>query len=142
MPQRLVESGRIVPIRIYQTITTAGDTAEGAFDVGNSEINILEIVVQSWRQIFIEGRNDDGSNTTTQVIYGTRKWNDSVPATGNIFWDITENHWEVLDTQAAIASNTNALPKEFVDKGYTYFVVTQKGSGAGTSIINRAVLTG
>lgn len=143
MPQRLVDSGRIVPFRIYQTITTSGDTAEGPVTLPEVKTNVLEIVSQSWRQVFIESRNDDPTNTVTQTIYGTRKFNESVPATGDSFWDVTQSHWELLDTQANIAISTNGTPKEYVDKGYTYFVVAadaQDGAQASGTVTAAGVL--
>ena len=134
MPQRFVDSGRIVPMRAYQSITTAGDLLEGPITLPEAETNILEIVCQSWRQVFIEGRNEGADNTVTQKVYGTRKFIDSVPPQGDAFWTVTGNHWEVVDTQAAIAVTTNATPVVLVDKGYTYLVVTGDGpTGAFSS---------
>ena len=43
MPQRYVDSGRIVPFRIYQTITATGDTAEGPVTLPEAKTNVLEI---------------------------------------------------------------------------------------------------
>jgi len=123
MPQRFEDFGRIVPYRMYQTLTATGDTAEGPVTLPEAKTNILEIVCQSWRQVFIESRNDDPTNLITQTIYATRKFNASVPATGNIFWDVTEDHWELLNTQTDIAVSTNGVPFSLVDKGYTYLVV-------------------
>lgn len=144
MPQRFQDSGRIMPMRIYQTITTAGDLSEGPVALPEAKTNILEIVCQSWRQLFIESRNDDPTNLITQTIYATRKFNTTVPATGNSFWDVTEDHWELLDTQTDIAVATNGTPYEIVDKGYTYVVVAadaEDGAQATSQYIARAVLT-
>lgn len=142
MPQRTKEFGRIVPTKMFQTITDSGDTVEGAIDVPASETNVLEILSQNWRNIFIEGRNEDGSNTSDWKFYGTRKYNDSIPASGNSFWDVTGDHWEsVSSDQNTVATTTNITPVELVDKGYTYIVVTVEGSGADTSTIARAILT-
>lgn len=126
MPQRFQDSGKIVPIRIYQTITNPGDMIEGAIDLESSETNMLEMVCQSWRHVFIEGRND-GRAKTTQKIYGTRKFNTSVPGAGEEFWNVSEDHWELLETQTDIANSTNADPLILTDKGYTYIVVTGEG---------------
>lgn len=140
MPQRFQDSGKIIPIRIYQTIATSGDLVEGTVTLTSTESNNLEIVAQSWRQVFIEGRNDGSTNTADQKIYGTRKFNLSVPDTGDSFWDVTADHWEVVDTQPTIAVSTNSTPVTLVDKGYTYLVVTGL-SASGTTFISRAVLT-
>lgn len=143
MPQRYVDSGRIVPFRIYQTITATGNTTEGPVTLPEAKTNVLEIVCQSWRQVFIESRNDDPTNTITQTIYGTRKFMESVPAQGDGFWDVTADHWELLDTQSNIATATNGTPKEFVDKGYTYMVVAadgQDGAQASGTVTMASVL--
>ena len=142
MPQRAKDFGRVLPTRIYQTETVAGDDAEGPIDVPAAETNVLEILAQNWRQMFIEGRNEDGANTSTWNFYGTRKYMESVPPTGNAFWTVTGDHWELASTeQAAVATSTNITPVELLDKGYTYLVVTVEGSGADTATIARAVLT-
>jgi hypothetical protein len=127
MPQRFYDYGVHTRNAMYQTITTVGDVEEGPITLPEPETNILEIVAQNHKNIFIEGRNNGADNTVTQKIYGTRKWNASVPATGNAFWTVTGNHWEVVNTQAAINITTNATPVELVDKGYTYLVVTGDG---------------
>lgn len=142
MPQRMKDFGRVVPNRIYQTITTAGDEVEGPVDIADSETNVLEILSQNWRHVFLEGRNDDGTNTSTWNFYGTRKYNESIPGSGDTFWDVTENHWELVSTeQAAVGTGTNITPVTLTDLGYTYIVVTVTGSAAGTATIARAVLT-
>ena len=143
MPQRSQELGRIVPFRIYQTIVTAGDLVEGIHTpAGTTEENLLEMLCQNWRQIFIEGRNEDDTNASTFRFYGTRKFNASVPATGDSFWDVTGVHWETASTdQAAVATNTNITPVELLDKGYTYIVVTIQSAVAATETIARAILT-
>ena len=141
MPQRMKDFGRISTTRIYQTITTTGDVAEGEFDVGATETNILEMVSQNFKNFFIESRNADTANTCTFKIYASRKFNESVPATGDAFWTATGIHWYLLDTQAAVAITSNAVVKEYVDKGYNYLLVTAQGSGAGTGVRARAVFT-
>lgn len=133
MPQRFQDSGRIVPMRIYQSITTAGDESEGPIVLPEPETNILEIVSQSWRTVYLEGRNEDTTNTVTQKIYATRKFNQSVPPQGDTFWTVTEDHWELIDTQTSIGTSTNATPVELVDKGYTYIVVTGDGENGVAS---------
>lgn len=145
MPQRYVDSGRIVPFRIYQTITATGDTAEGPVTLPEAKTNVLEIVAQSWRQVFIESRNDDPTNTITQTIYGTRKFMESVPAQGDAFWDVTADHWELLDTQSNIAVSTNGTPYLATDKGFTYLVVAadgQDGAQASGTVTLASVLAG
>jgi len=143
MPQRSRELGRVVPQKIFQTITTAGDLVEGPVNTGGTtEVNILEMLTQNWRNIFIEGRNADGTNTATFRFYGTRKYNETIPSTGDSFWDVTGVHWETVSAdQAAVGTGTNITPVELVDKGYTYIVVTVQSAIAGTSTILRAVLT-
>lgn len=142
MPQRMVELGRIVPNRIYQTITTAGDKVEGPIDVPATETNVLEMLTQGWRTLSIEGYNNDGTNTSNWKFYGTRKFNESVPASGDSFWDVTGVHWETASAdQSTIATSTAITSVNLVDKGYTYVVITVAGSGADTSTIARVVLT-
>jgi hypothetical protein len=142
MPQRSKDFGRVVPIRIYQTETAAGDEAEGPIDVPAAETNVLEILAQNWRQVFIEGRNEDAVATSTWKFYGTRKYMEAVPPSGNAFWAVTGDHWETASAdQAAVAVSTNITPVELLDKGYTYLVVTVEGSVADTSTIARAILT-
>ena len=136
MPQRFYDYGVHTRNAMYQTITTVGDVEEGPITLPEPETNILEIVAQNHKNVFIEGRNDGADNTVTQKIYGTRKWNASVPATGNAFWTVTGNHWEVVDTQAAIAVTTNATPVELVDKGYTYLVVTGDGPTGSVATVD------
>jgi hypothetical protein len=143
MPQRSKDFGRILANRIYQTITTAGDEVEGDISVTTSETNVLEILAQNWRQVFIEGRNEDATNTSDWGFYGTRKYNESVPPTGNAFWDVTGAHWEEASPdQDAVTTTTNITPITLLDKGYTYIVVTVEGNIAATDTIARAVLTG
>lgn len=141
MPQRMKDYGRISINRMYQTITTAGDVVEGAATVGTSETNVLEMVAQNFKSFFIEGRNTHASQTCTFKIYGTRKFIESVPATGDAHWTATGAHWAILDTQSTVAALTNTTPKEFIDKGYTYLLVTAQGSGSGTTLISRAMFT-
>jgi len=143
MPQRLVDFGRVGLTRMFQTITTAGDKLEGPIDVPAAETNVLEIVAQNWKNVFLEGRNEDGSNTSDWKFYGTRKFNDSVPATGDSFWTVTEDHWEpaISPDQDTVATGTNITPVVLTDLGFTYIVVTVEGSGADTSTIARAILT-
>jgi len=142
MPQRLNDFGRVGLTRMYQTITTTGDKVEGLVSVPDAGVtNVLEIVAQNYKNAFIEGRNEDSTNTSSWEIFGTRKFNDSVPATGDTFWTTTEDHWESIDTQAAVGTGTNITPVELVDKGYTYLVVTVSGDTAATDTIARAILT-
>lgn len=142
MPQRSKDFGRILANRIYQTITTTGDEVEGPIDVPAAETNVLEILAQNWRHIFIEGRNEDGTATSDWKFYGSRKYNESVPPTGDTFWDVTEDHWEEASIdQDTVATGTNITPVVLLDKGYVYLVVTVEGSVADTSTIARAVLT-
>lgn len=143
MPQRSQELGRIVPFKAFQTITNAGDTVEGPHTpAGTTEENVLEMLTQNWRHIFIEGRNEDDTNTATFRFYGTRKFNSSVPPTGDAFWTVTGDHWEEAATaQAAVATNTNITPVVLTDKGYTYVVVTIQSAVAATETIARAILT-
>lgn len=124
MPQRFQDYGVHTRNAMYQTITSAGDLVEGAITLPEAETNILEMVVQNHKNVFIEGRNQDTVNTVTQKIYATRKFNASVPATGNAFWTVTGDHWVAINTQAGIAVSTNATAVELVDKGFTYIVVT------------------
>jgi len=123
MPQRFKDFGRVALTRMYQSITTAGDLTEGPVTLPEAPTHLLEIVAQNYKSVFIEGRNNDTTNTVTQKIFATRKFNESVPATGNSFWTETADHWELIDTQTDIATTTNAVVKEFVDKGFTYMVV-------------------
>lgn len=143
MPQRSREFGRILANKMFQTIAAAGDLVEGKITTaGTTEENLLEMLTQNWRTIFIEGRNEDDTNTSTFRFYGTRKYNESVPDTGNAFWDVTGVHWETASAdQAAVATNTNITPVEIVDKGYTYIVVTIQSAVAATETIGRALLT-
>ena len=133
--------GRVSMNRMYQTITNTGDTAEGAVTVGTSETNVLEMVAQNFKSFFIEGRNTHGTQTCTFKIYGTRKFIESVPATGDAHWTASGTHWALLNTQSAVAANTNTTPQSFIDAGYTYLLVTAQGSGAGTTLISRAMFT-
>ncbi len=142
MPQRLNDFGRVGLTRMYQTITTTGDKLEGSVSVPDAGVtNVLEIVAQNYKNAFIEGRNDDATNTSDWEIFGTRKFNDSVPAEGDAFWDITGDHWESINTQADVTTNTNITPIELVDKGYTYLVVNVTADVAATDTIARAILT-
>jgi hypothetical protein len=135
--------GRVNPWRIYQTITTAGDVTEGAVLIGDTETNILEILAQNWKVATIESRNEDDTDLATFVIYGTRKYMESVPPTGDTFWDVTEPHWETIDTQASVAVNTNTTPVVHENQAYVYYVVTGKASVATNDVllISRAVLS-
>ena len=144
MPQRSKDFGRILANRIYQTITDTGDEVEGPIDVPATQTNVLEILAQNWRQIFIEGRNEDAVTTSDWKFYGTRKYNEAIPPTEDTFWDVTEDHWEatISTDQDTVATTTNITPVTLLDKGYTYIVVTVEGSAADASIIARAVLTG
>jgi len=143
MPQRMKDYGRISSWRMYQTITTAGDLLEGSVSVPTAgTTNVLEMVTQNYKNVFVEGRNEDSTNTSDWIVYGTRKFNDTVPPTGNIFWDITEDHWEEVEaTQANVATGTNIVPVEIVDKAYTYIVVNVTGDVAAVDTIARAIVT-
>ena len=143
MPQRSQELGRIVPYKIFQTISTAGDLVEGPHTTaGTTQENVLEMLVQNWRHVFIEGQNDDPTNTASFKFWATRKFNASVPATGDTFWDVSEDHWETASAdQDAVATGANITPVILLDKGYTYVVVTAESDTAATLTIARAVLT-
>lgn len=142
MPQRLVDFGRVGLTRMYQTITSTGDKLEGSVSVPTAgTTNVLEIVAQNYKNAFIEGRNDDATNTSDWEIFGTRKFNDSVPATGDTFWDVTGAHWESINLQANVTTTTNITVVELVDKGFTYLVVNVTADVAATDTIARAILT-
>jgi len=142
MPQRFKDYGRVGITRMYQTITTAGDIVEGIVSVPTAgTTNVLEIVAQNFKNVYIEGRNDDATNTSDWEIFATRKFNDSVPATADTFWTTTEDHWESLNTQANLGTETNLVVQEYVDKGYTYLVVNVTADVAATDTIARAILT-
>jgi len=142
MPQRMKDYGRISNWRMYQTITNTGDLLEGIVSVPTAgTTNILEMVTQNYKSVFIEGRNDDATNTSDWEIFGTRKFNDTVPATGATFWDTTEDHWESLFTSANLTTTTNLAPQEYVDKGYTYMVLNVTADVAATDTIGRAIVT-
>jgi len=143
MPQRMKDYGRISNWRMYQTITTAGDLVEGSVSVPTAgTTNVLEMVTQNYKNIFVEGRNDDATNTSDWVVYATRKFNESVPATGATFWDVTEDHWEVAETaQSNVAAGANLVPVVLLDKGYTYVVVNVTADVAATDTIARAIVT-
>ncbi len=144
MPQRSREFGRILATKAFQTITAAGDLVEGPITTaGTTEENLLEMLTQNWRTIFIEGRNEDATNTASFKFYGTRKWNETIPPTGDTFWDVTEDHWEatISADQDDVATGTNLTPVVLIDKGYTYVVVTVESAVAATDTICRAILT-
>jgi len=141
MPQRMKDFGRISSWRIYQTISTAGDLLEGNVTVTTTPTNVLEMVTQNYKNVNIELRNDGSSNTADFVIYHTSKFNDSVPATGNAFWDVTGDHWIAETEIAAVGTDTNAARQEFVEKGWTYVVVTANGNTGSTDVIVRAAIS-
>lgn len=143
MPQRSKDFGRVNPWRVYQTITTAGDEVEGAVLIGDTETNVLEILGQNWKVATIESRNEDDTDTADFKIYGTRKYMESIPASGDTFWDVTEPHWQLLDTQNTVAVNTNTTPVIHENQAYTYYVVTGKATVAAKDVllISRAVLS-
>jgi len=142
MPQRLKDFGRVGLTRMYQTITNTGDIVEGVVSVPTAgTTNVLEIVAQNYKHVFIDGRNNDATNTSDWVIYATRKFNESVPATGATFWDVTEAHWITLSTQTDVATTTDITPVDTTDKGYTYYVVNVTADVAATDTIARAILT-
>ncbi len=143
MPQRMKDYGRISSWRMYQTITTAGDLLEGSVSVPSAgTTNVLEMVTQNYKNVFIEGRNEDATNTSDWIVYATRKFNESVPATGATFWDVTEDHWEEAETeQSNVTTGTNIVPVVLVDKGYTYVVVNVTGDVAAVDTIARAIVT-
>jgi len=124
------------------TINAAGDKTEGAITtVDTTEENVLEIFCQNYKNVFIEGRNNDATNVAEFKTYATRKWQETIPDTGDTFWDVTEDHWELIDTQAAVATTTNTTPQVIVDIGYTYIVVTVESAVAGTDSIVRSIIT-
>ena len=143
MPQRFKDYGRVGITRMYQTIANAGDTSEGVVSVPTAgTTNVLEIVAQNFKNAYVEGRNEGPTNTSDWVVYGTRQFNESVPATGATFWDVTENHWEVAETaQANVAADANLVPVVLVDLGYTYLVVNVTSDVAATNNRARAILT-
>ncbi len=144
MPQRMNDFGRVGLTRMYQTITATGDKAEGDTPATNAAggTNILEMVGQNWKNVFIEARNEDATNTASFEAFGTRKFNDSVPDSGNAFWDVTEDHWESIEaSQDDVATATNITPIEIVDKSYTYIVLNVLAAVAPTDTIARAILT-
>lgn len=141
MPQRMKDFGRLNSWRIYQTITTSGQEVEGPVTVPNTETNFLEILAQNYKVATIESRNNGASVTCTFKIYGTRKYMETVPATGTTFWDVTEPHWTLLDTQAAVGTETNATAVVHENKAYTYYVVTAEAASSTTTVIGRAVLS-
>lgn len=136
------EFGLVSRNRAEFTINTAGDFTEGIITTaGIPEENVLELVTQSWKDIFIEARNEDDTNTADFRIYVTKKFNRSVPATGDAFWDVTGVHWEKPFEVLALATNTNIVVQDFINKGYTYMVVTVESNIAGTETIVRAIMT-
>jgi hypothetical protein len=137
------EFGRVLANKIFQTITTSGDLVEGPHTPsGTTEENLLEMLTQNWRMIHIEGRNEDDTNTSTFRFYGTRKYLETIPPSGDAFWDVTGVHWEQASAdQAAVGTNTNITPVTLSDTGYTYVVVTIQSAVAATETIARAVLT-
>jgi len=143
MPQRLKDYGRISNWRMYQTITTTGDLLEGSVSVPTAgTTNVLEMVTQNYKNVFVEGRNDDATNTSDWTVYATRKFNDTVPPTGNAFWDVTGDHWEIAETaQLDVAAGANLVPVVLVEKGYTYVVVNVTADVAATDTIARAIVT-
>jgi len=142
MPQSFKDYGRVGITRMYQTIASTGDTTEGVISIPTAgTTNALEIVAQNFKNAFIEGRNEGPTNTSDWVIYATRQFNDSVPATGATFWDVTEDHWEAVDTQANVVADNNITVVELVDKGYTYLVVNITSDVAVTNNRARAILT-
>lgn len=143
MPQRSKDFGRLNAWRVYQTVTNATDTVEGAVLIGDTETNVLEILAQNWKVVTIESRNEDDTDTADFVIYGTRKYMETVPASGDTFWDVTEPHWTALDTQNTVAVNTNTTAVVHENQAYTYYVVTGKASVATKDVllISRAVLS-
>ena len=142
MPQRMKDFGRQNLWRIYQTITTTGDLIEGTVLVPATETNMLEIVAQNWKAACFEGRNADVTDTTTFKIYGSRKYMESVPATGDSFWTPSGAHWTLLDTQATVTASTNTTAVVHENKNYTYYLVTaQAAPTKDTLTICRAVLS-
>jgi hypothetical protein len=142
MPQRMKDFGRLNSWRIYQTITTAGQEVEGTILVPDTETNLLEILAQNYKVATFESRNEDDTDTATFKIYGTRKYMESVPATGDAFWLVTGAHWTLLDTQSAVAINTNTTAVIHENQAYTYYVVTgEAASTKDTLLIARAVLS-
>ena len=134
--------GRLNIWRIYQTIATAGDLVEGSVLVPAAETNMLEIVAQNWKVATFEGRNADVTDTTTFKIYGSRKYMETVPPSGDAFWTASGTHWTLLDTQAAVATSTNTTAVVHENKNYTYYLVTaQAAPTKDTLTICRAVLS-
>jgi len=124
------------------TINAAGDKTEGVITtVDTTEENVLEIFCQNYKNVFIEGRNEDDTNVAEFKTYATRKWQETIPDTGDAFWTVTGVHWELIDTQTGVTTNTNTTPQTLVDIGYTYIVVTVESAVAGTESIVRAVIT-
>ena len=133
--------GRLNSWRIYQTITTTGDEVEGSVNITTTETNVLEILSQNYKVVTIESRNDDTTDAATFKIYGTRKYMETVPSTGDTFWDVTEPHWSLLNTQAAVAAATNATAVVHENQAFTYYVVTADADANTVDIICRAVLS-
>jgi len=138
--QRIVDFGLITSLRTTFTINAAADKEEGIITtVDTTEENVLEIPCQNYKSVYIEGRNEDDTNTATFKTYATRKWAEKVAIDGDAFWTVTGAHWELIDTQTAVTTNTNLTTQELVDKGYTYIVVTVTSAVAGTETIVRAI---
>lgn len=138
--QRTVDYGLRTSNRAVFTINTAGDVVEGIITTaGTTEENVLEVACRNYKSVFIEGRNEDDTNVATFKIYATRKWSEAVEEDGSAYLDISGDHWELLDTQAAVTTNTNITPVEFLDKGYVHIVVTVQSSVAATETIVRAI---
>jgi len=136
------EFGLVSKNRAEFTISATGDTTEGKITTaGVAKENVLELVTQSWKDIFIEARNDDATNTADFRIFATKKFNDSVPATGATFWDVTGTHWEEVHETLALGTTTNLAVQDFVNKGYTYMVVEIESNVAGTDTIVRCIMT-